>query len=343
MFDVDFVVDGERYQYGFKFDKKRVIEEWLYSFPKLRPRLLFERDATKDDEFRFGRALRGRPGIIAELTRPNSLFLSAAAANNHQQLAPLSAWFDRNFVRATLEDRQIRIQMTLKQAKDASRKSQILDLLKSADLGLEDLQFVEHEVEEEVKARVADVMKALNPDGYEEPDWHDFAEQTLFAHKVGNSGQTAMLDLSDESDGTRAWLGLIGTVLLALEGGQSLVVDELDASLHPKLTSEVVRMFHDPELNPNGAQLVFNTHDSTLMGALLGDAPLRRDEVWITEKGKDGATRLYPLTEFRPRKAENLERGYLQGRYGGVPFVDSDLAAAAILRAEGENLASTQS
>lgn len=339
MFDVDILVDGERYQYGFRFDRERIREEWLYAFPKSRQRLLFDRDSMRPDEFRFGRTLRGRLGVIAELTRPNSLFLSAAAANNHHQLTPLAAWFDTNFVRATLADRQIRIRYTLAQAKDEGRKRLILDLLRSADLGIEDFRFVEHEMDEETKARVTTVIKALNPEGFEEPDWQEIAEQTQFGHRIDGKGGTAFLDINDESDGTRAWLGLIGTVLSALEHGQALVVDELDSSLHPRLTSEVVRIFHDPALNPNGGQLVFNTHDPSLMGALLGDAPLRRDEVWLTEKGKDGATRLYPLTEFRPRKSENLERGYLQGRYGGVPFVDSDLAATAIRRTEGADRA----
>jgi AAA15 family ATPase/GTPase len=128
----------------------------------------------------------------------------------------------------------------------------------------------------------------------------------------------------------------VGTLIDALEDGKILIVDELDASLHPKLSSEVVQIFHDPRLNMNGAQLIFNTHDPSLMGALLGDAPLRRDEVWLTEKGRDGGTRLYPLTDFRPRKAENLERGYLQGRYGGVPYVDNALAHAALRLDRGE-------
>jgi AAA15 family ATPase/GTPase len=84
-------------------------------------------------------------------------------------------------------------------------------------------------------------------------------------------------------------------------------------------------MFHDPRTNISGAQLVFASHDPTPLGSLLGDRPpLRRDEIWITEKDRNGATRLYPLTDFSPRKSENIERGYLQGRYGGVPFIDHE-------------------
>lgn len=335
MFDADIFLDGERYQYGFRFDREKILEEWLYSFPKNRPRLLFDRDESRDPKFRFGRALHGRPGIIAELTRPNSLFLSAAVANNHQQLAPLAEWFDGHFVRATFHDRQTRISATLAQAADDVVKRKIVDLLRSADMGIEDFRFVEHEMDEETKARVTNVMRALNPEQtFDDLDWAEVSRDTQFLHRVAG-GKTSYLDIGDESDGTRAWLGLIGPVITALERGHALVVDELDASLHPKLVSEVIRFFHDPELNPHRAQLIFNTHDPSLMGALLGDSPLRRDEVWLTEKGNDGATRLYPLTEFKPRKAENLERGYLQGRYGGVPFIDRDLATSAIRHGDG--------
>jgi AAA15 family ATPase/GTPase len=80
-------------------------------------------------------------------------------------------------------------------------------------------------------------------------------------------------------------------------------------------------MFNDPARNPNGAQLVFTTHDTHLLGTIVGEPVLRRDQVWFTEKDDNGATHLYPLTEFHPRKEENLERGYLQGRYGAVPFL----------------------
>ena len=104
-----------------------------------------------------------------------------------------------------------------------------------------------------------------------------------------------------------------------LATGGTLVVDELDRSLHPHLAIEIVNIFNDPTTNRNNAQLVFNTHDTNLLDTSI----LRRDQIWFTEKGDDGATRLFPLTDFRARKYENLERGYLQGRYGAVPSVRS--------------------
>ena len=101
----------------------------------------------------------------------------------------------------------------------------------------------------------------------------------------------------------------------------SSLVDELEASLHPALAQQIVRQFNDPATNPGNAQLIFTTHDTNLLGTTLGEPALRRDQVWLTEKDNEGATVLYPLTDYKPRKAENIERGYLQGRYGAIPFL----------------------
>jgi hypothetical protein len=100
-----------------------------------------------------------------------------------------------------------------------------------------------------------------------------------------------------------------------------LCVDELEANLHPMVALEIVRLFNDPKQNQHGAQILFTTHDTNLLGNVLGEPALRRDQVWLTEKDQKGATHLYPLTDFHPRADENLERGYLQGRYGAIPFL----------------------
>ncbi len=102
-------------------------------------------------------------------------------------------------------------------------------------------------------------------------------------------------------------------------------MDELEASLHPLLAIEIVKLFNDLRANPYNAQLLFTTHDTNLLGTTIGETSLRRDEIWLTEKDDEGATCLYPLTDYKPRKAENIERGYLQGRYGAIPYL-GDLA-----------------
>ena len=113
---------------------------------------------------------------------------------------------------------------------------------------------------------------------------------------------------------------MIPAVVFTLERGALLIIDELEQSLHPMLARKIVELFNDRATNPKNAQLLFTTHDTHLLGTVAGDPILRRDQVWFTEKD-DGATRLYPLTDYAPRKGENLERGYLQGRYGAIPFL----------------------
>ncbi|GGP48605.1 AAA family ATPase [Saccharothrix coeruleofusca] len=136
--------------------------------------------------------------------------------------------------------------------------------------------------------------------------------------------------LAEESAGTQAWLGMLPTVLTVLAEGGTLVVDEIDASLHSLLAGRLVALFNDPDSNRGGGQLIFTTHDATLLHPPLADRVLNRDEVWFVEKDATGASVLYPLTEFRPRNEDNLERRYLAGLYGAVPEVHEELFARAV-------------
>ncbi len=139
---------------------------------------------------------------------------------------------------------------------------------------------------------------------------------------------------TEESMGTHAWFAFLGPLLVVLDSGTALLVDELDSSLHPALAAEVVRLFQDPASNPHGSQLVFTTHDATLLGNAVLDRPLDRDQVWITTKRRSGETELYALIDAKPRKEENLERGYLRGRYGGVPRITAGEITRELSRRE---------
>ncbi|MDE0006671.1 MAG: AAA family ATPase [Gammaproteobacteria bacterium] len=123
------------------------------------------------------------------------------------------------------------------------------------------------------------------------------------------------LELERESAGTRRLLVVLSQLFDALDSGMPLVVDELDVSLHTQASLALVELFCSPRTNPNGAQLIATVHDTNLL-----DAPiLRRDQIWFAEKSTEGATVVYPLTDIRTRKGDNLERGYLQERYGATP------------------------
>jgi AAA15 family ATPase/GTPase len=145
--------------------------------------------------------------------------------------------------------------------------------------------------------------------------------QYFLQHVVSTVEDNAWLPLDEESHGTQTMFRIALPILSALDTGSVLLVDELESSLHPLLAIQIVKLFNNPATNPKNAQLIFTTHDSNLLGTTLGPSVLRRDQVFLTEKSDEGASVVYPLTDYKPRKSENLERGYLQGRYGAIPFL----------------------
>jgi hypothetical protein len=321
LFAIDLVLDGVRYEYGFIVNSSRVLEEWLHAYPKGRKQEWFIRDAARKEEFSFSRLLAGENRSISTLTRPNSLFLSAAVQNNHEALAPIYNWFSRSLSIVDNRTRSLIEARVAERCMDDSYRAAVLSMLKSADLGITNLE-VEEEVDlADVVEVVLDMFRGHGDDSLsvdEVPNAIRRSPRVQLKHESGTSDGFA-LPFDHESQGTRTLFSLAGLMVDVLATGGTLVVDELDRSLHPHLAIEIVNIFNDPTTNRNNAQLVFNTHDTNLLDTSI----LRRDQIWFTEKGDDGATRLFPLTDFRARKYENLERGYLQGRYGAVPSVRS--------------------
>jgi uncharacterized protein len=312
-FIVEFALDGTQFEYGFSVDSLRVLEEWLYAYPKTRRQIWFHRTI---DKYVFGKNLTGKNRVIENVTRSNSLFLSAAAQNNHEQLTPIYGWFSTQLSFQT-ESRFVSSH-TLTMCAEEKYGQRIKQMLQFADLGVVGVDVSEKPHEAKTQ-RLMEVIKSAVSRELEDAPPMIFPEketQVTFRHRCEHGGDVPM-ELEQESQGTRAFLSLLGPVIAALEGGRVLCIDELDSSLHPLLALEIVRAFNDPALNPNNAQLIFNTHDTNL----LDPDVIRRDQVWFVEKDKCGVSHLYPLSDFKPRKYENLQRGYLQGRYGAVPFI----------------------
>jgi hypothetical protein len=317
LFEIDFLLGGVRFRYGFGVDSRQILFERLDAWPAGRRQLWFSRQAPEEGGFQFGKSLKGNNRVIAALARPNSLFLSVAAENNHAMLSPVWSWIAGQLRFAGSEDQAARTSLTVRLLD--SRRAAILDLVRLADLGVVDLDL----------RQAASPVRPLH--GRELPAAQEVREPGSAAepsalppievrHAASGGTSGVVLPLEKESRGTVAWLALAGPLLQVVESGAVLCADELGASLHPRLVREVIRLFADPGRNPHGAQLIFNSHDTTFLGNLLGD-PLRRDQVWLVEKDGAGVTNLYPLTDFKPRKDENRQHGYLQGRYGGIPFI----------------------
>lgn len=150
------------------------------------------------------------------------------------------------------------------------------------------------------------------------------------------AAENILFDMSEESSGTIRLLQSAVRAVPALERGGIVLIDEIDASLHPLLTAKLIALFQSEEINSKGAQLIFTSHDATLLGLLDGEEVLRRDQVWFTQKNDDGSSELFPLSDFKPRKeGENRMRRYLSGSYGAIPEMSMHLFEEA-LRSEAE-------
>lgn len=326
-FEIDVVLDGVRYEYGFLIDDEQVIEEWAYRYPKGRAALIFRRDR---DKVEAGSVERHKSRAVQELLRPNALFLSTAASAKHAVLLPLYQWFSRNLLLAEADSRPWRQALTTQMLDDNRHRRRILALLQAADLGVTGARKRERDpVMQERFLRAVRILQGIEeePEGDEGPAFDELGVELL--HR-GADDEEVPLQAEDESLGTRVWFGLIGPVVQALESGSVFLADEIDASLHPALVAELVRLFQDPDTNPRRAQLVFNSHDPTLLGDTVGDRLLGRDQIWFTEKNNDGTTRLYPLVDLEPRKQEAIGKRYLDGRYGATPILSHQEFASAL-------------
>jgi hypothetical protein len=326
-FEVEYVINGVRFDYQLEVSAEEIVYEGLFHYPLGRRRRVFERNGL---ELVLQDGLGSLSGARKLLT-PRSLMLSIARrfreeltlsfANKIAGIDSLGLQHNRRifgaggpgyfasrpryrwYVQPELDgidvddeesiDRENKFEM-------ASRtREQGLALLKMADLGIVDVQDVQ---DENALAQGASVSAA---------------RRTQFIHTSGD--EKFPLDMSEESAGTRTWFRLVGPVLEALRNGDVLIFDEIDASLHPRLSAELLGLFASPSTNPKNAQLIFTSHDASLL------ARLNRDQVWLTEKNALGASELVPLTDFggdRVRRSQNLEKAYLEGRFGGIPDVD---------------------
>jgi uncharacterized protein len=317
LFEITVVLDGVRHQYGFEFTAERVTREWLLVYKSARPQAWFERTfdpESNEDVYEFSSYLIGQKSVWQEATRPNALFLSVAVQLNSEQLAPLHRWFSESLV-SLMDGGQLSFDFTTRAIRDPSGARAIVDLMQSADIAINEVRAAARKgFLNEVKFDFRSGESAARREERE-------VLVPIFRHIAGD--YSAEFEYGDESQGTQKLFSLASPLLDIVSSGKVLCVDELDRSLHPLLVRQILHTFHDPE-GQSGAQLIFTTHDTSLLEGGI----LRRDQVWFAEKNECQATELVPLTEFSPRKGEAIGRGYLAGRYGGVPILRERLKAA---------------
>ena len=319
-FEIHFIAgDGVRYQYGLAATARQVHEEWLIAYPHGRAQRWFERTHTSEGiaAWKFGPNFLGSAAqrkVWQESTRDNALFLSAAVQLNNEQLQPAFQWLTQGLI-VVAPGVTMNPLLSLDLLRTEAGAHRIMGLLHAADIDIDHLEIKEEDVPPPPPgmARI-DIRLQVLP-GFPLPSAPSKFQRVMSWHKRKDDGEAVAFDFSEESDGTRKLFDYAGGLLQAIDRGATVCIDELDRSLHPHITRFLVELFQHSN-NPNNAQLVFSTHDVTLMDSDL----LRRDQVWFVEKDSQGGSRLYPLLDYSPRKGEALERGYLKGRYGAVPL-----------------------
>lgn len=321
-FEVVFLMNGIRYRYGFQADRKIVVTEWLFEAKKEKEKPLFLREGNGidvRDGFSEGKDLESK-------TRDNALFLSVAANFNGELSGNMIKWFRNMSLAHGLHERRY-AQVATNMLQDESQKEKLVGLIRRADLGIEDIIANEEELD------LSGLRGTLTEKAFQEFTLNMPKNKIALTsvHKKFSKGAPAgfasMNFEKEESAGTQKFLRLAGPILESLEKGSLLIVDELEAKLHPLLTRMIVRLYHSAASNPNDAQLIFATHDTNL----LEHVKFRRDQIWFAEKDQQQATDLYSLAEIKIareegpdqkiRKDARYEKDYFKGKYGAVPYL----------------------
>ena len=326
---LEFTADDRRFAYTVKAEAWGISSEELWEVGA-RWKKVFSRGQASADaplDVSTSSSLRGPNREVKKLTGVDDLFLSMAFRYRHESLFPLAkALRSTSFAHHSDDERLARIRwLTTRLAEDPEGWRNISAALSQmADLGILRVELEEQEIPPKVLEEIRSLAERLQGEEVELPDEmiRQLRHSLVFIHR-GPDGAECRLGLGAQSEGTLTWLATAGPAIQTLRQGGVLVVDELDASLHPHLASALIEMFQDPDLNTTGAQLIATTHDASL----LGNAPtprLEAAEAWFCEKDDDGSSSIYSLADFTDlRRGSNKEKRYLVGALGGVPRVDS--------------------
>lgn len=319
MMEMTFLWNELFYRYGFEATTQEVKKEWLY-VTKKRPVEVFVRDGNKY-------SIPGKHKILKlveeqNIVAPNVLFLAKATILNDPTANEVHSWLKQFHVVSGIHD-VLYAGFTLEECRMPEKKNSILELLKIADFGIEDFEIREQEGQGfniKVDMKTGNSETSLDASKSKLP----FAVSLRnVVNAKGEVTQPAVFNLEQqESEGTKKFFHLSGPILNALKNGNVFIIDELDTKLHPLLTERIIELFHSPKTNTGNAQLIFATHDTNLLNAHI----FRRDQIWFTEKKRDGSTELYCLSDFKNgKKARNdlaLEKNYLMGKFGGIPYLN---------------------
>lgn len=319
-FQMVFTLDNMLYRYGFEANEHVIESEWLFgkqlnSDKPVKERVFFTREGMditiNEATFKEAKPFANHKKGNAPLFRNNALFLSVLAAWNVQTALKISTNFKYNFIIINDLYDDKKYEMALGKMSDPTFRSKVVELLKSIDPTIKDIK--PYEYNQEGLRNVpggGEVLDDLNKKNQQ------LADISIIRKRTGSNEQVRFSLPWQEAEGTKKVFAISPFLFAAIDRGATLIIDEFDAKMHPKLTRKIIELFDNPQTNPEQAQLVFITHDSNLMDAEL----LRRDQISFAKKDNHGATELYSLAEFKGvRNDASFEKDYLLGKYFAVP------------------------
>jgi len=344
----EFVIrtQGILYNYGFRLNAKRVLEEWLYATPKTKEVKYFERSTSEEGKIKveFGSSFKGAAKendlflkFVAQSMKPTQLFLSKAVEDNVSQLQPLFDWFEKVLLILAAESKPLSLEIM--SHRDQEFTSFLTSLLKTVGTGIEEIKTAELDFDiqryfpndPDVVSNISEQVAALPEDSVIQVPGND---GTIFWLAKGKNGQPTRgiftlqhrakndkpvaFTMAEQSEGTQRLINLAPALFkLKTNSEVVLVLDELDRRLHTHLSRFFIQAALECDKEHRQSQLIFTTHDTNLLDLDL----LRRDEIWFVEKDEYGASHVYSLTEFKVRPDLRIEKGYLSGRFGAIPFI----------------------
>lgn len=328
-FEFDYIIDGIKYWYSFSATSEKIVSESLYHAPKGQKAQVFVRNGQK---FSFTED-KARRKLISEAVAENQLFFSIACTMNDAVCIKAMRWF-REDIFFSRDYTDIPSQL-LEFYEDHNMLKAISDYAKKADFGIEEMQFeVENkeikndlefpdDIPEGMKTALTSFIQALSETSNNSEAKLKMCQVKAKSQHSGidSNGDSKLysLELEDESDGTRKLMSIAPAIESVLKRGGVLLVDELERELHPMLVNFIIAKFQSKKSNPNGAQIIFTTHNTELMNLEF----MRKDQIYFADKNRmDGSSELYSVTDFTTKTADNIRKGYLLGKYGATPNID---------------------
>jgi AAA15 family ATPase/GTPase len=319
-FEVVFLVGDIQYRYGFEVNFNQVVSEWLFSVPSTKEATLFVREA---DDIKPSPKFFKEGKELEKKTRSNALFLSVVAQFNGEVSSSILKWFRRVGIVSGLDDTFYRA-YTIKQVIDGKHKDEIIQLVKGLDIDINDIEGMKLDNSQvQLPSNMPEEIRSLFLKSLQDKELLTVQTKHPKLNAQGEPVGSVVFDMdANESHGTQKAFYLAGPILDVLSQGRVLIIDEMEARLHPLVTRELIRLFNSIELNPKRAQLIFTTHDTNL----LSNKFFRRDQIWFVEKDNFCASHLYSLAEIKLDKSKvrndaSYEDDYLKGRYGAIPFL----------------------